>query len=123
MDQQSSQEYIMAKNIQSGMNIFVMNEEGKQLISEQVANMSDVMKQGYMAPLTNEGTLIVNNIAASCYATINSHDVAHAVLSPMRWWYNLFGTMNETSDKTGVHWFANMLYEMTTFVIPSIIHY
>lgn len=117
-DQESSHDYVMAKSLQSGMNIYVMNEQGI-LISEKVANVSDVVKQGYMAPLTNEGTVIVNSIAASCYATINSHDVAHIVLSPMRWWYNLFGG----SKEIGVHWFAKMLYEMTTLLIPSIIHY
>lgn len=109
----------MAKNIQSGMNIYVMNEQGI-LMSEQVTNVNDVVKQGYMAPLTSEGTLIVNNVAASCYGTINSHRMAHSVLLPMRWWYSIFGA---TKGNIGIHWFANMLYEMTTFLVPSIIHY
>ena len=113
--------YVMAKNIHPGMNIFVMNEEGV-LVTETVANVSDVMKQGYMAPLTAEGTLIVNNVAASCYATIDSHYVAHAAVAPMRWWYGLFGLAKESNDMIGVHWFARMLYEMTSFLIPSIIH-
>src|SRR5271156_5252695 len=78
--------YVMAKNIRNGMRIYVMNDNGV-LITETVANVSDVVKQGYIAPLTEEGTLIVNNVAASCYATINSHYTAHTVLAPMRWWY------------------------------------
>jgi hypothetical protein len=113
--------YVMAKNIHIGMNIYVMNENGL-LISESISNVSDVVKQGYVAPLTEEGTLIVNNVAASCYATINSHYVAHNVLAPMRWWYGIFGISKESSETIGVHWFAKMLYEMTTFLIPSIIH-
>ncbi|CAF4946530.1 unnamed protein product, partial [Rotaria socialis] len=79
---------------------------------------SDVVKQGYVAPLTVEGTLIVNNVAASCYATIDSHYIAHTVLAPMRWWYSLFG---KSSSMIGVHWFPQILYEMTTYLIPSII--
>ena len=110
----------MAKNIHPGMNIFVMNEEGV-LVTETVANVSDVMKQGYMAPLTAEGTLIVNNVAASCYATIDSHYVAHAAVAPMRWWYGLFGASKESNDVVGVHWFSTMLYEITAFLMPSII--
>jgi hypothetical protein len=113
--------YVMAKNIHIGVNIYVMNENGV-LISESVSNVTDVVKQGYVAPLTEEGTLIVNNVAASCYATINSHYVAHSVLAPMRWWYGLFGISKESSEMIGVHWFAKMLYEMTTFLMPSIIH-
>ena len=113
--------YVMAKNIEIGMNIYVMNTNGV-LISEAVSNVSDVIKQGYMAPLTDEGTLIVNHVAASCYATINSHYVAHVMLAPMRWWFNLFGIADKSNEITGVHWFPKMLYEMTTFFLPSIIH-
>jgi len=116
-----TQGYVMAKNIRSGMHIYVMNDNGV-LITETVANVSDIVKQGYIAPLTEEGTLIVNNVAASCYATINSHYTAHAVLAPMRWWYGIFGVSKESNELIGVHWFAKMLYEMTTFLIPSIIH-
>jgi len=113
--------YVMAKNIHIGMNIYVMNDNGV-LITETISNVSDVVKQGYIAPLTEEGTLIVNNVAASCYATINSHYTAHSVLAPMRWWYSIFGIPKESSEMIGVHWFPKILYEMTTFLIPSIIH-
>ena len=111
----------MAKHIQNGMNIYIMNDEGT-LVSDTVSNVTDIIKQGYMAPLTEEGTLIVNNIAASCYATINSHHIAHAVLAPMRWWYRLFGMRGDGEEKMGgVHWFPQMLYEITASVLPSII--
>jgi hypothetical protein len=112
--------YVMAKNIRVGMNIYIMNDNG-QLTTETISNIIDVVKQGYIAPLTQEGTLIVNNVAASCYATINSHYLAHVVLAPMRWWYNLFGKVHESNEIIGVHWFPKMLYEITTFFIPSII--
>jgi hypothetical protein len=108
----------MAKNIRIGMKIYVLNNNGLLSI-ETISNVIDVVKQGYVAPLTQEGTLIVNNVAASCYATIASHRLAHAVLAPMRWWYGLFGESNEV---IGIHWFPKMLYEMTTFLMPSIIH-
>ncbi|CAM4798140.1 unnamed protein product [Rotaria magnacalcarata] len=112
--------YVMAKNIHTGMNVYVMNDDGI-LITETVSNVSDVVKQGYVAPLTVEGTLIVNNVATSCYATIDSHYIAHTVLAPMRWWYSLFGKSNKSSEMIGVHWFPQMLYEMTAHLIPSII--
>ena len=113
----------MAKNLRTGMNIFVMSDEGV-LMSETITNITDVVKQGYVAPLTAEGTLIVNNIASSCYATINSHHVAHAAVAPMRWWYSLFGMSWKGSEEgEGIHWFAKILYEIAVFIVPSIIHY
>ena len=110
----------MAKNIREGMNIYVMNDDGLLTI-ETISNVVDVVKQGYVAPLTQEGTLIVNNIAASCYAVINSHQLAHAAVSPMRWWYNLFKGTAELNEITGIHWFPQMLYDITAFFMPSII--
>jgi hypothetical protein len=110
----------MAKNIRIGMNIYIMNDKG-QLTTETISNIIDVVKQGYIAPLTQEGTLIVNNIAASCYAIIDNHHLAHVALTPMRWWYNLFGKVQESNEMIGIHWFPKMLYEITTFFIPSII--
>ncbi|CAF4513790.1 unnamed protein product [Rotaria sp. Silwood1] len=112
--------YVMAKNIRIGMNIYAMNDNGI-LISETVSNISDVIKQGYIAPLTEEGTIIVNNVAASCYATINSHYTAHAVLAPMRWWYSLFGISHISNEAIGIHWFPKMLYEITSILMPSLI--
>ncbi|CAF1277827.1 unnamed protein product [Adineta steineri] len=111
----------MAKNIRVGMNVFVMNNNGL-LSNETISNVIDVIKQGYIAPLTQEGTLIVNNIVASCYATINNHYLAHAALAPMRWWYNLFGKETISNENNGIHWFPKMLYAMTAYLMPSIIH-
>jgi hypothetical protein len=113
--------YVMAKNLHVGMNIYIMHDNGL-LTNEIISSVIDVVKQGYVAPLTQQGTLIVNNIAASCYATISSHHIAHAALAPMRWWYSLFGTVKESSEIIGIHWFPKILYEMTTFLMPSIIH-
>lgn len=109
--------YVMAKNILKGMNIYVIDDNGL-LTTETISNVIDVVKQGYVAPLTKQGTLIVNNIAASCYATIDNHHLAHTALAPMRWWYNLFG---QSEQILGIHWFPKMLYELTTFLMPSII--
>ncbi|CAF1252130.1 unnamed protein product [Adineta steineri] len=113
--------YIMAKNIRVGMNVFVMNNNGL-LSNETISNVIDIVKQGYIAPLTQEGTLIVNNIVASCYATINNHYLAHAALAPMRWWYNFFGKETISNENNGIHWFPKMLYAMTAYLMPSIIH-
>ncbi|CAF0793348.1 unnamed protein product [Didymodactylos carnosus] len=115
--------YLMAKNLQLDMKIYVVTSD-KQLTVETIVNITDIWKQGYAAPLTQSGTIIVNNVAASCYATIKSHQLAHAVLAPMRWWYSL--SKNTISDaysiQNGVHWFPKTLFKIASFLLPSIIN-
>jgi hypothetical protein len=55
--------YVMAKNIHIGINIYVLNDNSLLLV-ETISNVIDAVKQGHVVPLTEEGTLIVNNIAA-----------------------------------------------------------
>ena len=102
------------------MNVYAMHGNAV-LVNDTVSHVTDVIGQGYVAPLTNEGTLIVDGIAASCYGTMNNHYLAHGVLAPMRWWYGLFGSQQK-DDLIGIHWFPKALYEVTTFLAPSIVH-
>jgi len=59
-------------------------------------------KRGVYSPLTNSGTLIVNNVHVSAYAfPIFSHEVMHMTMSPYRLFRSLFplSPSNETSAK------------------------
>ena len=40
-------------------------------------------------PLTAEGTIVVDGVLASCYASFD-HDWAHALTAPIRWFPALF---------------------------------
>jgi len=46
--------------------------------------------EGIYAPLTMAGTIVVDGVAASCYANTRSHTAAHAAMKPMRtmWKHN-----------------------------------
>ena len=44
----------------------------------------NVIIPGAYVPLTLEGNIVVDGIFVSCY-TIVHHDVAHIVMTPMRW--------------------------------------
>ena len=111
----------MAKHLLVGMPIYVLGVDGT-LSPDTVTNVTDEIKQGYIAPLTGEGTLIVDGVAASCYGTLSSHRVAHAALAPMRWWYGLFGTATASGDEvSGMHWFPEVLYKMVALLMPSVL--
>ena len=99
----------MAKHLTIGMSIYVQYENGS-ILPSTIDRIVDVVQQGYLAPLTSEGTLLVNRIGASCYATISNHHLAHVVLSPMRWWYQWF---TDSSDRIGIAWYPKLLFHFT----------
>ncbi|CAF5079504.1 unnamed protein product, partial [Rotaria sp. Silwood1] len=74
------------------------------------------MKKGYYAPLTMKGTLLVNNVLASCYANVNNHHLAQYYMAPFRYYYKFarFISLNDpfNINKTeGLYWTVNiMLY-------------
>lgn len=67
---------------------------------EEIIEITDVNKQGLMAPLTEQGTIIVNNVHASCYALVKSHQVAHFALAPYRIYHRLFGQLSDRNSMT-----------------------
>ena len=68
---------------------------GDVLINEEtgtkayVVDISESILNGYFAPLTGSGTLVVNGFLASCYASY-PHWVAHMAMYPARIWPAFF---------------------------------
>ncbi|XP_041378607.1 uncharacterized protein LOC121390766 isoform X2 [Gigantopelta aegis] len=74
----------LAGLIKPGDYIFSTAQCSRDLCAERVAQVFISYKQGAYVPLTDEGTLVVDGFLASCYTTA-SHDVAHILMTPFRW--------------------------------------
>jgi len=75
-------EYIFAGEAVVGTPLVGCQENG--VYSDVVRNVSVVHEQGVYAPFTMEGTLVVDGVGASCYASTRSHTAAHAAMKPLR---------------------------------------
>ena len=85
----------MARNIKVDHMLFTINEEGV-ISSKKVVAVEEIIDSGVFCPITKEGNVVVNNILASCYASVNdqaffhglfkvsAQNVAHLGLLPMR---------------------------------------
>lgn len=112
----------------------------RPLYVDEIARIEVVYETGVYAPLTETGTIVVNDIVASCYAIIYSQRLAHLAFAPIR----VFNTM-ETSfsrfyylitkpfiskntnstvvaryaPQQGIHWYCKLLRGISNFIIPS----
>ena len=85
----------MARNIKVNHMLYTINEEGV-ISSKRVVAVEEIIDSGVFCPITKEGNVVVNNILASCYASVNdqaffyglfkvsAQNVAHLGLLPMR---------------------------------------
>lgn len=79
---QRKQRYMFADRVQEG-DYLLVNINGT-LRPDRVQLVSAVLSRGVYAPLTAEGTIVVDNVVASCYALVDSQLVAHLSFMPVR---------------------------------------
>jgi hypothetical protein len=65
-------------------------------------------------------------MAASCYSNVISHNLAHNILAPLRWWYRfakIFSTEQPFaySPDGGIHWIPQAMLQMTEKYLPSVL--
>lgn len=140
---------VFAVSVQPGDRILVSdteaasaaNEVDSRLRWDSVVETKLVLEEGVYAPLTMEGTLVVDDVVASCYAVVNSQSVAHYSFLPLRIWHRVTSFFLQRLDDTspqhpvvepsdasrtesdggqeGIHWYASMLYSLSSYVLPS----
>ncbi|CAG0884256.1 unnamed protein product [Cyprideis torosa] len=102
------------------------------LHSEEVTDLRMVRHQGFFAPLTRQGNVVVDDFVVSCYAVVDSEAMANAAFLPLRWWTSFTSWLTEgatvssaRSDEgtQGVHWYAKLLYSLARYFLPSHLMY
>lgn len=130
--QQHETKYLYADQVEE--NDFLLVNVNNNLEPQRVTEVRAVLARGFIAPLTREGTVVVNSIAASCYALVNSQSLAHISFMPFRtiktisnWFSSSEPQPNslqqvqrtKSNEQNGIHWYAKTLYRIKDFVLPE----
>lgn len=113
--------FTFAERVEEGD--YVLVNINNNLEPRKVISIKSELHKGVFAPLTTEGTIIVDSITASCYALVDTHSLAHwgfmpiRVLNTIRHW---FGDPQPTeSRQIGVYWYAKVLTTIKRYLLPS----
>ncbi|CAF3868813.1 unnamed protein product [Rotaria sp. Silwood2] len=117
-----NQTYIQARHIDSKEHkLFIAGKNG-QLESSRIRSIDLQIKHGYATPITQHGTLLVNNVSSSCYASIYHHSIGHMAMAPLRWIHQakqIFGLINKNeTNENGIHWYPRALNNIVHMFVP-----
>ena len=105
-ENENSKVAVFAEEISVGDNLFKLSDRDKTLQPVKVTSIKETLRHGAFAPLTDQGTLLIDGVLTSCYAEIRSHRLAHLALTPLRLWKSWFPS-KEVQD--GIQWYAKQL--------------
>lgn len=121
---QHETKYLFADEVEE--NDFLLVNVNNNLEPQRVTEVRAILSRGFIAPLTREGTVVVNSIAASCYALVNSQSLAHISFMPYRtmktiknWFSNDVNSNSISNKEDGIHWYADALYKVKDFLLPD----
>lgn len=134
---------VYAKRVRVNDTLLTVVENGagdRRLRTERVVDVRHAEKNGLYAPLTVDGTVVVDDVVASCYAVLDNQWLAHLAFLPARMVAaartSLYGLiwrlghpLSSHRDNTpppdaaqppdGIHWYPRMLYAISGYVIPA----
>ncbi|GCB62316.1 hypothetical protein scyTo_0007206 [Scyliorhinus torazame] len=110
---------MFASRVRTGQFILVREVGSGQLRSSKIKAIYAAEDIGVYAPLTSHGTLLVNNVLASCYAVIEKHHWAHLAFAPLRLFHSLTSLLpafhsghGNATQENGIHWYSRCLYSL-----------
>ncbi|XP_041670267.1 sonic hedgehog protein A [Cheilinus undulatus] len=111
-----------ASQIRPGQKVFVFDADRLEPVT--VKRIYTQEHEGSFAPVTMQGSVVVDQVLASCYAVIEDHELAHWALAPVRLahWVSslLFSSQPRASAQSdGVHWYSKILYQLGTWLLDS----
>ncbi|KAL8183040.1 UNVERIFIED_CONTAM: hypothetical protein K2H54_013272 [Gekko kuhli] len=106
---------VFASQVRPGQ--YVLAVEGTALWPARVTAVSEQVDIGAYAPLTSHGTVVVDDVAASCFAMVQEQRLAQLAFWPLRLYHGLTG--GHRTQPEGVHWYSTLLYRLGRLLLAS----
>lgn len=115
---------VFASQVRPGQKVMVSDPERSGLQPVTVKRIYTQEHVGSYAPVTLQGSLVVDEVLASCYAVIEDHDLAHWALAPARLAHRVSSLLSSShpgqgGQEDGVHWYSRFLYRVGTWLLDS----
>ncbi|XP_037691669.1 sonic hedgehog protein [Choloepus didactylus] len=141
---------LFASRVRPGQRVYVVEErDGDQRLLAAAVHSVTLREEatGAYAPLTAQGTILINRVLASCYAVIEEHSWAHWAFAPFRLGHALLAMLSpartdcggggggdglrllpatDVADvpdaaaaAAGIHWYSQLLYQIGTWLLDS----
>ncbi|XP_006887716.1 PREDICTED: sonic hedgehog protein [Elephantulus edwardii] len=135
---------LFASRVRPGQLVYVVAERNGDRRLLPAAVHSVTLREeatGAYAPLTAQGTILINRVLASCYAVIEEHSWAHWAFAPFRLAHALLAALAPSCTDhsggdarlpapvpdapaapdaaTGIHWYSQLLYQIGTWLLDS----
>ena len=111
---------VHAEDVAVGQYIFIESltlDDSKLLpLPSLVTSVRQVVRRGVVAPLTSQGTIVVDSTVASCYSVFSNEELAHLSFFPART-FEFF--RDRSSDANGIHWYAKTLTKIAETFFPK----
>jgi hypothetical protein len=121
-------DYVLAQELNQN-DLIVSTRKGK-VIHERIIKIEQVIESGIYAPLTEQGTMLVDNVLVSCYAHTHKHELAHYVFRVYFYLRNVYDMIlsglnmhdcTSNHHQTGIHWYANLVINYVPFSTKFLI--
>jgi len=103
-----------ASDVKLGDVLTYFDSEKSSFTSVTVFKIETIYKTGVFAPLTKTGTIVVDDILASCYSMVKSHKMAHFFFDIL----NKIGNVLPITPDTYVS-YSKFLYQIIDFIKVS----
>ncbi|XP_055990809.1 LOW QUALITY PROTEIN: sonic hedgehog protein [Sorex fumeus] len=119
---------LFASRVRPGQRVYVVAERGgaPRLLPAAVHRVwLREEAAGAYAPLTAQGTILIDRVLASCYAVIDEHGWAHRAFAPFRLAHALLQALapartdRAAAGAPGVHWYSRLLYRLGTWLLDG----